>query len=66
MPSPEHTLIYEKNELKTNIGTFSKKKALSKNQDGPKLKKFFNKTLEIPAQSCLSSKFPSFIEKREQ
>lgn len=66
MPSPEHTLIYEKNELKTNIGTFSKKKALSNNQDGPKLKKFFNKTVEIPAQSCLSSKFPSFIERRGQ
>ena len=66
MPSPEHTLIYEKNELKTNTGTFSKKKALSKNQDSPKLKKFFNKTVEIPAQSCLSSKFPSFIERREQ
>ena len=61
MPSPEHTLIYEKNELKTNTGTFSKKKALSKNQDSPKLKKFFNKTVEIPAQSCLSSKFTSFI-----
>ncbi len=66
MPSPEQALIYEKNEVKINIFTFSEKQALSQNQDGPELKKFFDKTEEIPAQSCLSSKFPSFIERRGQ
>jgi hypothetical protein len=29
MPSPEQALIYEKNEVKINIFTFSEKQALS-------------------------------------
>jgi hypothetical protein len=52
MSLPEKNRIFEKNCLKNILIPYSEKKNESKNQGGPLLKKFFNKTVEVPMHSC--------------
>ena len=52
MSLTEKNRIFEKNCLKNILIPYSEKKNESKNQGGPLLKKFFNKTVKVRMQSC--------------